>query len=216
MGITNDTVMAATNILTDHGKEILSFHSTGIGGQILEQMIRDGYISAVMDITLHELAPEYFGDYGYCKGAVNRLCAAAEKGIPMLVCPGGIDFIALRKNELFEDEEKRGYVWHNSELTHTKLYENEILDIAHVIVERLNKASGKVVVLLPMGGLRSLSREGDPFFMPETIKRIRNIFEKGFKPEITLKCYNYNYMDKEFAEIIASEMELLLSETKEG
>lgn len=212
MGITNDTVMRVANQLTAHGREMLSFHSTGLGGQILEQMIRDGHISAVLDITLHELVPEYFGDYGYCKGATNRLCAAAEKGIPMLVCPGGIDFIALRKNELFEDEEQRGHVWHNSELTHTRLYENEVLDIAHIIVERLNKATGKVVVVLPMGGLRTLSREGEPFHKPETIRKIRAIFQKGLKPEITLKCYDYNYMDVEFADVLTAEMEQLLKD----
>lgn len=211
MGITNDTVMAAADQLAKQGREIISFHSTGVGGRTLEQMIRDGHIKAVMDLTLHEMAAEYFGDYGYCKGAVNRLCAGAEKGIPMLVCPGGIDFIALRKDELFPDEEQRGYVWHNPELTHTKLYENEVLDITRVIVERLNKSSGKVVVLLPMGGLRTLSYPGEPFHKPETIQKMRTIFEKGLKPEIELRCVNHNFMDPEFVNIIVEEMTNLLA-----
>ena len=41
-------------------------------------MIREGVISAVMDLSLHEMTAEYLGDYGYSKGADNRLCAAAE------------------------------------------------------------------------------------------------------------------------------------------
>jgi uncharacterized protein (UPF0261 family) len=215
MGITNDTVMAAADKLAERGREVISFHSTGVGGRTLEQMIRDGHIKAVMDLTLHEMAAEYFGDYGYCKGAVNRLCAGAQAGIPMLVCPGGIDFIALRKDELFPDEEKRGYVWHNPELTHTKLYEKEILDITQLIVERLNQSKGPVEVLLPMGGLRTLSRKGEPFYKPETVRKMKETFEAGLRPDITLKCVEYNYMDPEFSDIIAEEMETLLKREKE-
>lgn len=211
MGITNDTVMAAADKLAERGHEVISFHSTGVGGRTLEQMVRDGHIKAVMDLTLHEMAAEHFGDYGYCKGAVNRLCAGAQAGIPMLVCPGGIDFIALRKDELFPDEEKRGYVWHNPELTHTRLYESEILDITRLIVERLNQSKGKVEVLLPMGGLRTLSREGEPFHMPDTIRKMKEIFRTGLRPDITLKCVEYNFMDPEFSDIIVEEMEKLLN-----
>lgn len=216
MGITNDTVIAAADNLSEMGYEVISYHSTGLGGRVLEQMIRDGSVKAVMDLTLHELAAEYFGDYGYCKGALNRLCAGAEAGIPMLVCPGGIDFIALRKDELFDDEEERGYVWHNSELTHTKLYENEILDITRTIVERLNKARGRVELVLPMGGLRTLSYEGEPFYKPETIRKMKCIFEEGLKPEILFKCVPYNFMDKEFATFVTQEMAALLKREKEN
>lgn len=210
MGITNDTVMAATNKLSELGNEVISFHSTGIGGRVMEQMIRDGHIKAVMDVTLHEMTAEYFGGYGYSKGADNRLTAAAQTGIPMLVCPGGIDFACLRTDELFKDEEERGYVWHNPELTHTRLYKNEILDITRTIIERVNRSTGKVTVVLPMGGLRTLSRPGEPFFKPETIKEMKELFEKELLPQIRLCCVDYNYMDPEFADVLVQEMLALL------
>ncbi|MBE6904783.1 MAG: UPF0261 family protein [Ruminococcaceae bacterium] len=212
MGVTNDTVMAAADKLTALGKEVISFHSTGSGGRIMEQMIRDGHIKAVMDLTLHEMTAEYFLDYGYSKGALNRLTAVAETGVPVLVCPGGIDFACLRKDELFEDEEKRGYVWHNPELTHTKLYESEILDITHTIIERVNKSIGKVTVVLPMGGLRTLSRAGEPFHKPETIKKMKALFEKELSPKIRFRCVDFNYMDPEFADLLVEEMRALLEE----
>ena len=179
MGITNDTVMQASNELTEHGKKIISFHSTGIG-------------------------------YGYSRGAQNRLCAAAEMGIPALVCPGGIDFACLRTDELFEDGENRGYVWHNKELTHTRLYENEILDITRTIVERLNRSAGQTEVLLPMGGLRTLSYPGGFFHKPGTIQKMKEIFEEGLKPEIVFKAYDLNFCDPEFAHVCAEEMMGLL------
>jgi uncharacterized protein (UPF0261 family) len=163
-----------------------------------------------MDLTLHEMSPEYFKGLGYCGGANNRLCAGARKGIPMVVCPGGIDFICLRPGELFEDEEQRGYGWHNAGLTHTRLYEHEILEITGTIAQRLNVSTGKVTVLLPMGGLRTLSRPGELFHKPETIKKMKDVLERNLKPEISLKCFDLNFMDEEFGEIAAGEMVSLL------
>jgi uncharacterized protein (UPF0261 family) len=192
------------------GLEVLSFHSTGVGGRILEKMIEQGFINAVMDLTLHEMTPEYFNGLGYGGGANNRLCAGARKGIPMVVCPGGIDFICLRPGELFEDEEQRGYGWHNADLTHTKLYEHEILEITETIARRLNISNGKVTVLLPMGGLRTLSRPGELYHKPETIKKMKDVLKRNLKPGISLKCFDLNFMDREFGEIAAEEMLSLL------
>ena len=210
MGVTNDTVMRAADRLKAEGKQIVSFHSTGAGGRMLEKMILDGSVTAVMDLTLHEMTAEYFGGYGYSSGAANRLCAGAEKGIPMVVCPGGIDFICLRPDELFPDQEKRGYTWHNAGLTHTRLYEPEILSIAETIVQRLNRAKGKVTVILPMRGLRTMSRPGELFYIPETIEKIGRLFEKELRPDIRLKKYDLNFDDPEFGDAAAGEMLKLL------
>lgn len=210
MGITNDTVMDAANILLDAGLEVLSFHSTGVGGRVMEKMIDQSSINAVMDLTLHEMTSEYFNGLGYGGGANNRLCSGAKKGIPMVVCPGGIDFICIRPEEFFADQEQRGYGWHNASLTHTKLHEHEILSITETMVKRLNASTGKITVILPMGGLRTLSRPGELFHKPETIIKMKEILEKSLKPEIALKCFDLNFMDKEFAELAAGEMLALL------
>lgn len=206
MGITNDTVMQASNQLSAMGKHVISFHSTGIGGKVMEDLIYDGVISAVMDLSLHEMTAEYFGGYGYSKGANNRLCAAAKAGIPALICPGGIDFACLRTDELFKDEEERGYVWHNKDLTHTRLYEHEILDITKTIAERVNQSAGRTKVILPMGGLRTQSYPGEFFHKPETIQKMKAIFEENLKPEIQFEAYDLNFCDPEFADICAKEM----------
>ena len=212
MGITNDTVMRASDILSARGVHMISFHSTGIGGKVMEDMIREGVISAVMDLSLHEMTAEYLGDYGYSRGARNRLAAAAEMGIPTLVVPGGIDFACLRPGELMADQEERGYVWHNKDLTHTKLWEHEILDITRTITERLNRSTGKTEVILPMGGLRTLSGPGEPFHKPETIRKMRDIFQQELKEEIIFKTSPLSFCDPGFADLCADEMYALLQE----
>ena len=210
MGITNDTVMRALDKFNALGKETISFHSTGIGGRVMEEMIREGHIKAVMDLTLHEMTAEYFGGLGYSKGADNRLTAAAQTGIPMLVCPGGIDFACLRKDELFEDEDKRGFVWHNQDLTHTRLYEEEILDITRTIIDRVNASRGPVTVLLPLGGLRTLSGEGEPFHKPETIKKMDALFAGGLSPHVRYVSSGHAFTDHGFSDLIVEEMLKLL------
>lgn len=211
MGITNDTVMHAVNILEEKGRHVISFHSTGIGGRVMESLIRQGVITAVMDLCLHEMTAEYFGGRGYSKGADNRLTAAAEMGIPALVCPGGIDFACLSKEDFFPDEETRGYVWHTEGyLTHTRLWESEILDITKIIVKRLNASKGPTEVILPMGGLRTMSRKGEFFYKPETIRKMKEVFETGLRPDILFKTFDLNFDDLEFGDICAKEMLALL------
>lgn len=210
MGITNDTVMRASDNLSARGVHMISFHSTGIGGKVMEDMIRQGVISSVMDLSLHEMTAEYLGDYGYSRGARGRLTAAAEMGIPALVVPGGIDFACLRPGELMEDEEERGYVWHNKDLTHTRLWEREILDITRTIVERLNASKGRTEVLLPMGGLRTLSAPGEPFYKPETIEKMRDIFQKELKSHVVFKTSDCSFCDPAFADLCADEMYALI------
>lgn len=211
MGITNDTVMRASNQLSAEGYHMISFHSTGVGGKVMEDMIRQGIISAVMDLSLHEMTAEYLGNVGYSAGAPNRLTAAAETGIPALICPGGIDFACLRPGELMPDEEERGYVWHNNALTHTRLWEHEILDITRTIVERLNRSVGVCEVVLPMRGLRTLSNEGEPFHKPKTIQKMKQIFEDNLREDIQFKAFDLNFSDPEFADICASEMKELVN-----
>ena len=211
MGITNDTVVRAADLLADRGFKTISFHSTGIGGRVMERLIEDHAISAVMDLTLHEMTAEYLGNIGYSRGAQNRLCAAAKAGIPALICPGGIDFACLSREDFLPDEEERGYVWHNKDLTHTRMHEHEILNITQTIVDRLNRSTGKTEVILPMGGLRTMSGPGEFFHKPETIRKMKEIFECGLKPEIIFKAVDLNFCDPEFADICADEMIKLLS-----
>jgi len=211
MGITNDTVMRAVNDLTAKGLHVISFHSTGVGGRVLESLIREGVITSVMDLCLHEMTAEYLGGVGYSRGANNRLCAAAEMGIPELVCPGGIDFACLSKEDFLKDEEERGYVWHTKGyLTHTRLWESEILDITKTIVKRVNAAQGPVEVILPMGGLRTLSRPGEFFHKPETIMKMKSVFVEELRKGVIFKTYDLNFDDAEFGDICAQEMMSLL------
>jgi len=205
MGATNDGVVNAINLVKKQGYEVASFHSTGAGGRCLEELIAAKVVTAAMDLTLHEIIYEYFG-HGFGYGPKNRLMAAIENGIPLLVCPAGIDFICQWKGQLFDDAKNRKIHWHNKNLAHVKLNEREVSDIARIIVRRLNKAEANVSVVIPTQGLRNYSRIGEPLHDPEMVRLIADIFSSELRGDISLRLVDCNMMDQEFSETAAREM----------
>lgn len=97
MGITNEGCCAAVEELTRLGIEAIGFHSTGVGGAVMEQMAEEGLLDGILDITTHEITAEYFGG-GFSYGAKNRLVKPLAEGIPMLVSVGGLDFVDFDKD----------------------------------------------------------------------------------------------------------------------
>lgn len=211
MGATNDGVVHAVRYLEDKGYHVISFHSTGVGGKVMEELIANGTITATMDLTLHEIVYEYFGS-GFGFGTENRLKQGVDKGIPMVVCPGGIDFICQWKNELFPDIARRKMIWHNASLAHVKLSVKEVSDISRMIVSRLNEATtGKVVVLMPRQGFRTFTKVGEPLHDPVVDQAIINVFEQELSRSIPIKYVDANLMDDEFSRRAADEMSALLT-----
>lgn len=205
MGAT-DGVIRAVEKLQAHGYSVACCHSTGVGGKVMEELIEKGTINCAMDLTLHEVVYEYFGK-GFGYGANNRLESGIEKGIPMVVCPGGIEFICKWKNEFTEADHHRKMIWHNAELAHIKLSIREITDICDIIINRLNKADpNKVVVLMPTKGFRSFAKEGEPLYDPIGDQKIIDLFAEKLKKDIPQKYINASIIDPEFSNLAADEM----------
>ncbi len=209
MGATNDGVDRAARLVERAGYEVMAFHTSGAGGQALEELIEEGLIEAVMDLTLHEVVYEYFGrGFGY--SPARRLTAGAAKGLPMVVAPGGLDFICQWGHELFPDAENRRMIWHNAQLAHVRLSADELRAVAGLVVERLNGARGPVTVLLPRRGLRSFTRPGEPLHDPDLDQLLFTVFERGLRQDFPLKYVDANLMDEAFSRAAAEEMLKLL------
>jgi uncharacterized protein (UPF0261 family) len=68
----------------------MGFHANGMGGNAMEELVGEGHISRVLDITPHEIADTIFG--GCCTGAgPDRLETADRMSVPMIFAPGGLD-----------------------------------------------------------------------------------------------------------------------------
>jgi len=218
MGVTNASAVQAAEILQKEGIEVISFHSTGVGGRYFEYLINEGLINAAMDLSLHEIiAQDVFG-LGFSAGAPGRLKVGAEKGIPMVVAPGALDFIDVYVKDFMEgiigDYRKRKYNLHNNQVAHVKAFPEESRKAAQLVVERLNEAKGPVTVLLPLKGLRADSLPGQKLYDPDVDNAILDTLRNGLNSNIKIVEVDANILDMEFSRKAAEEMIALVKDMR--
>lgn len=179
MGITNTGACAAVDELERLGIEVIGFHSTGVGGMIMEQMACDGLIDGILDLTTHEITQEYFGGgFSYGEGAKDRLRKSVEHKIPLVISVGGLDFIDFAVNEFPPRMDERVYMMHNGSVAHIKLLPDEAEITTKRFVERLELIDYPVKLLIPTDGMRCNTREGEELYYKEVDEIIlRQLYE---------------------------------------
>lgn len=186
-GNTTACVQACAWRLRKQGYQVLIFHATGTGGKMMESLIEEGYIDAVLDLTTTEIADEV------CEGMMSagpgRLSAAGRRGIPQVVAPGCLDMANFGLRESIPDslikEGRVFYSWNpNNTLMRTSIEEN--LLIGEQIALRLNASQGPVKVMLPLRGLSMLGEEGQPFYNPQADGALFSVMSNKLKPEIEI------------------------------
>ncbi|WP_312642485.1 Tm-1-like ATP-binding domain-containing protein [Hydrogenoanaerobacterium sp.] len=166
MGVTNTGVCAAVEELERIGIEAIGFHSTGVGGAIMEQLAQGGILDGILDLTTHEITSEYFGG-GFSYGTAQRLIKPIEQGVPMVVSTGGLDFIDFAKSEFPPRMEERVYNMHNATLAHIKILPDEAAEIGKLFAQRLNRASEGVKLIIPTNGMRKNTKPGENLYYKE-------------------------------------------------
>jgi uncharacterized protein (UPF0261 family) len=211
-GVTTPCVTAARRVLEERGFEVLVFHATGTGGQAMEQLIEDGAIQAVLDLTTTELADELAG--GVMSAGPHRLEAAGRKGIPQLVCPGAIDMVNFGPVETVpvQFRSRQLYV-HNPTVTLMRTTPEECAEIGRITATKLNRASGPVTVLVPMQGVSAIDKPGGPFYSPEALNSYCRAVKTTLSPEIKLVELDAHINDESFAR---TAVDLLLESLDAG
>jgi uncharacterized protein (UPF0261 family) len=197
-GVTTPCVTAARRILEHRGYDVLVFHATGIGGQAMEQLIEDGAIQAVLDLTTTELADELVG--GVMSAGPHRLEAAGRQGIPQLVCPGAIDMVNFGPAETVpvKFRSRKLYV-HNPTVTLMRTTPEECAAIGRITATRLNRATGPVTVLIPLQGVSAIDKLGGPFYSPEALASYRGALKAALSSAIELVELDAHINDASFA-----------------
>ncbi len=136
-GNTTALVDRARGIMEAAGYEVLVFHATGAGGQTMESLIADGFITGVYDVTTTEWADELMG--GVFAAGPTRLDAAAKAGIPQVVAPGCLDMVNFGGPETVP-EQYRGrklYEW-NPTVTLMRTTPEENTRLGRILAEKVN------------------------------------------------------------------------------
>lgn len=210
-GVTTPCVTAARRILEQQGFEVLVFHATGAGGQAMEGLVADGYVAGVLDVTTTELADELAG--GVMSAGPHRLEAAALSGIPQVVCPGAIDMVNFGPlgSVPGKYKDRRLYV-HNPNVTLMRTTPEECAQLGRITAQKLNRALGPVVFLMPLGGVSAIDAEGAPFFWPEADRSYLDALRSSLNPGIRLLEVDAHINDEEFARRAAQSLLDLMRE----
>jgi len=182
MGITNTGACAAIEELERLGIEAIGFHTTGVGGALMEQMAADSLVDGILDLTIHEITSEYFGGgFSYGENAKVRLLKSTANKTPLVICLGGLDFVDFSINEFPPRMAERVYMMHNATTAHIKILPDEAKEVAAIVIKRLNTIDYPVKLLIPTDGMRHNTKEGEELYYKEvddilinTIKTIRN------------------------------------------
>lgn len=228
-GVTTPTVLRASGHIEEAGYDVLINHSTGAGGMSMEELIDDGFIKGMLDITTHEIVDEMLG--GVLSAGPERLTAAGRAGIPQVVAPGGLDLINFGGEETvlqkYLDEVEdgvRNIYRHNPTVTCVAVLPEEAYEVGKHMAEKLNKAKGPTVLCIPMLGWGAEDIGGpDPgtMWIPSeedpkiSLRAIR--FIDGIKEVIDLDKENlevlitYNHLNNpDFADLLSKILKDML------
>jgi uncharacterized protein (UPF0261 family) len=204
-GVTTPCVDRARKQLELSGCEVQVFHATGVGGQAMEGLIRDGRIAAVLDLTTTELADEQVG--GILSAGPDRLEAAGRAGIPQVVSVGALDMVNFGPRETVPERfAHRRFHVHNANVTLMRSTPEECAAIGARMAEILGRSKGPVVMMLPLGGVSAIDVPGGPFYDPEADAALFEAIRNGLSshPNVRLIERPEAINAPEFADAAAS------------
>ncbi|MEO6810205.1 MAG: GNAT family N-acetyltransferase [Isosphaeraceae bacterium] len=211
-GVTTPCVDRARQGLEELGCDPLVFHATGIGGQAMEGLIRDGKIAGVLDLTTTELADELVG--GVLSAGPDRLEAAGRRGIPQVVSVGALDMVNFGPMDTVPERFKgRSLHAHNPNVTLMRTTAEENARLGARIAEVLTRARGPTVVLIPRGGVSALDAPGRPFHDPGADAALFQALETGLAGSRVVLIFRDEHInDPAFADLAARTLLGLMSE----
>ncbi len=203
-GLSTGCGLRVKSFLEEKGFEVAVFHTIGVGGETLEELVKTYRVSGVIELGLNEIGNELFG--GLASAGPNRLEAAGDKGIPQIITPGCIDIINFLAPETLPDRYKdRPLCFHNPQATLPRLNDKEFRLLGETVAKKLNRAVGPVKVLIPIRGFSSLDCQGNIFYDPITDRVFIDSLKSSLKKAIEVKEIDAHINDEEFADVVASE-----------
>lgn len=164
-GVTTPCVTTVQQKLESAGYEVVTFHATGSGGRAMEALIREGYFTAVADLTTTEWCDELVG--GVLSAGPTRLDAAAQMAIPQVVSVGALDMVNFGSIESIPArfKERRLHV-HNPQVTLMRTTAEECRQLGEILAKKLNQCKASTTVLLPLKGVSAIDVKGEIFYDP--------------------------------------------------
>jgi uncharacterized protein (UPF0261 family) len=208
-GVTTPCVERARALLDAAGYEVLVFHATGVGGQAMESLVRDGLIAGVLDITTTELADEQVG--GVLSAGPERLTAAGQAGIPQVISVGATDMVNFHAPETVPERfAGRTFYRHNPSVTLMRTTAEENARIGDEIGRKAAAARGPTVLMFPLRGVSAIDRAGQPFEDTAAREALLGALRRA-RGQVELQELDCHINDPEFAAAAARRLLDLLA-----
>jgi len=204
-GVTTPCVQQIIRLLGP-GFECMVFHATGTGGQSMEKLLEDDYISGLLDITTTEVCDHLFGGVLACSD--DRFGAVARSRAPYLGSCGALDMVNFGAPETVPQHYRGRKLYpHNPQITLMRTTIGENVRQGRWIAERLNRCEGEVRFLLPLGGVSALDAPGQPFWDPQADAALFDSLEAELEQTGRRKLMRlpYHINDPEFAQAAVAE-----------
>jgi uncharacterized protein (UPF0261 family) len=201
--------------------EVVPFHATGIGDQVMEDLIDRGVrFDAVLDLVIAGVSEYLTG--GNRAAEPTRLEAAGKKGIPQIIAPTALDYISCGP---LSRQDKGDPLWEKRRLKDRKLWimdefrvlakisPGEAVEIGKTIAGKLNRAKAPVKFLVPMQGWDHLNKRGEALYEPETNQVVIDTLKNEADPQVVEIREHDLYIDTpEFAKVVVDTLEEVLGE----
>ncbi|MFW5385705.1 Tm-1-like ATP-binding domain-containing protein [Yersinia sp. 2542 StPb PI] len=199
-GVTTPCIQAVSAALSDE-YDCLVFHATGSGGKAMEKLAESGLLAGALDLTTTEVCDLLFDGVLAC--GPERFDAIAHSNIPYVGSCGALDMVNFGSPATIPAKyADRLFYKHNAQVTLMRTTEQENIQMARWIGEKLNRCQGEVRFLIPAGGFSALDAPGQPFWDEKALKAFIDTLEETViqTDKRRLVHYPFNINDPEFAQ----------------
>jgi len=201
LGTTEACVQRVRNVLEKKNDEVVIFHTVGAGGKAMEEMLGTEKVSALVDLSLHEIADHLFG--GDYDAGPNRGAVSLELGIPTILVPGNIDFLVTGPLEAARRQfPGRPYHVHNAAITVVRTSRREMETLARIIAGLCNRAAGPCSILVPLKGFSAFDHAKGPLHDPGAPDIFIKVLRQHLNDPSGLKALPLHINDAAFARAI--------------
>ena len=199
-GTQEGCVQAVRKGLEYEGYEVVTFSASGTGGDAMEELIAQGEIDMVIDLCLFEVINSAFGGIGIQISHSDRLMAAINRKIPMVVAPGCIEFFVEgpyeQTKQMYPDKPLH---IHNPAITVVRYSSTELARFGMELARKLNIAQGPVAVVIPLKGFSVFAQPGHVLCDLEADSQFTRTLKANIKSSIPVIEVDANINDPAFS-----------------
>ncbi len=194
--------------LEKSGYQVTGFSAAGISDRAMEEMIANGFFKGVID-----LAPGGVGEhlFGYMRDAgPTRMEAAGKAGIPQIISLCSVNHMTPAKSKYKPDFNSRRKYDLDKFRTWIRLAPDELAQVADAFAQKLNAATGPVIVIVPLKGWSGVDIPGNPTYDPKEDAVFIDRLKKKLSPGIEVREIDANMEEDKVAEaVIAAAKEIM-------